>query len=394
MRYREDYCSGNQLSVLGFGCMRLPRTAIGQIDLDKSQAMVVAAVEQGVNYFDTAYNYFGSEQALGIILEKNNLRQRVYLATKLPHQKCSDISDVQRIFAEQLAHLKTDYIDYYLIHNIGSLKQWRRLLALGIEQWIEERKATGQIRRIGFSFHGTQADFMELLNCYDWEFCQIQYNYLNIDYQAGRAGLKRAYDYGLPVMVMEPLLGGRLSNRLPKKALRLLTAAQPNLSPAGWALRWIWDQAEPTVVLSGISEMGQLEENVALACGSYPGMLSTEEHTLIGQAAALITESYKLPCTGCNYCMPCPQGVNIPGCFAAYNLSYAMGMVLGMQLYIIGTRANNSAGNAQAQNCNACGSCVDKCPQQIAIPQQLQLLRKRLEPWWFGGLLRLLQRFG
>ena len=393
MRYREDYYSGNQLSALGFGCMRWPRTVAGQIDLDKSQAMVVSAVEQGVNYFDTAYNYAGSEQALGIILKNNNLRERIYLATKLPHQKCSDISDVQRIFAEQLAHLKTDYIDYYLIHNIGSLKQWRRLLALGIEQWIEERKATGQIRRIGFSFHGTQADFMELLNCYDWEFCQIQYNYLNIDYQAGRAGLKRAYDYGMPVMVMEPLLGGRLSDKLPKKALRLLTAAQPSLSPTGWALRWLWDQVEPTVVLSGISEMWQLEENIALACGSYPGVLSIEEHALIRQAAALITESYKLPCTGCNYCMPCSQGVNIPGCFAAYNLSYAMGMVLGLQLYIIGTRANNAAGNAQARNCKGCGSCVDKCPQQIAIPQQLQLLRKRLEPWWFGGLLKLLRRF-
>ena len=392
MQYRQDLCSGNELSVLGFGCMRLPRGIGGGIDLKRSEDLICRAAQQGVNYFDTAYVYPGSEQALGTILQRTGLRSKVYLATKLPHQKCKATADLERFFNEQLQRLQTERVDYYLIHNISSTDQWRRLVSLGILEWIEAKKASGQIGQVGFSFHGQQAAFAELLDLYDWEFCQIQYNYCNQEYQAGRAGLQRAYDYGLPVIIMEPLLGGKLSTGLPKAAEKLLRDADPTSSPAAWALRWLWNQPEPTMVLSGMNSASQLEENLSLAAAAQPGMFSQHEQEVLEQVVIVFTEHYKVPCTGCNYCMPCPYGVNIPDCFAAYNLSYAVGMVAGLTLYITSTRANSAADNSRANKCRSCGACEKKCPQNIQIASELRALRKRLEPWWFQILLKVLQR--
>ncbi|MDR0840254.1 MAG: aldo/keto reductase [Christensenellaceae bacterium] len=388
MQYRTDAKSGNQVSILGYGCMRFPRSR-GQIDYEKAEKLLLSAVQNGVNYFDTAYLYGGSEEAVGAIFHKHNLRKDIYLATKLPHAKCQSYEDFERLFQVQLTRLQTDYIDYYLIHNLADRAGWQRLCALGIEKWIAEKKASGQVRQIGFSFHGAQEEFLALLDMYDWEFCQIQYNYMNVNYQAGQAGLRRAAAKGLPVIIMEPLLGGKLAAGLPKKALQHLKAAGGGASPARWALRWLWDQPEVTVVLSGMSAQAQLDENLDIANTALPNMLTGQEKAVFAPVVDAFKEAYKVPCTGCNYCMPCPNKVNIPGCFAAYNMSYAGGFVLGMQQYLTSTGGldpNNSFG---ARRCVQCGKCETQCPQHIAITRSLQAVSRRMEPKWVRPLVKL-----
>jgi predicted aldo/keto reductase-like oxidoreductase len=381
-----DPKSGNKLSALGFGCMRFPR------DKDAAEKLVLAAIEAGVNYFDTAYIYGNSEVVLGGILRRNSVRDRIFLATKLPFYKCKSRADFDRLFLEQLERLQTDYIDYYLIHNISDPSAWRGLCEMGIEKWIAEKKANGQIRQIGFSFHGARNGFMGLLDAYDWDFCQIQYNYMDENYQAGRAGLRRAHEKGLPAVIMEPLLGGKLATGLPPKAVRLLKEAGAGRSAASWALRWLWDQPEVTVVLSGMNGMEQLEDNLKTAGEAAPGSLTDRERAVFAPVTAALREAYKVPCTGCNYCMPCPNGVNIPGCFAAYNTSYAMGFVSGITQYLTGTGLNRPERQCRAKNCVKCGACEKKCPQHIGIAKSLEAVTKRMEPFWFAPVLWLVRR--
>jgi len=387
MRYTTDPKSGNELSILGFGCMRFPR------DREKTEKLIVTAVNSGVNYFDTAYVYGNSEVTLGNILDNNGLRDKINLATKLPHTKCKSYDDFDRIFHEQLERLHTDHFDYYLIHNLSDLLPWQRLCDLGIEKWITEKKATGQIRRIGFSFHGAQNGFLSLIDAYDWDFCQIQYNYIDENYQAGRTGLQKAHEKGLAVIIMEPLLGGKLATGLPPKAAKLFHDADPDRSAASWALSWLWNQPEVTVILSGMNSMEQLEDNLKTAEISGPGMLSEQECAVFEPVTAALREAYKTPCTGCNYCMPCPQGVNIPGCFAGYNTSYAMGFVAGITQYLTGTGAIQSTNQSRASNCVKCGACGGKCPQNIDIPKSLEAVAKRMEPFWFNPVLWLVRKF-
>ncbi|MDR1804012.1 MAG: aldo/keto reductase [Treponema sp.] len=391
MQYRIDPKSGNKLSALGFGCMRFPRRGIS-IDLEKSEKLVMEAIEKGVNYFDTAYVYGGSEVALGEILHKNNAREKIFLATKLPHRNCAQYGDFDRIFNEQLKRLKTDYIDYYLIHNVPDVDAWRPLLDIGIDKWIEQKKADAKIRNIGFSFHGVQGGFMELLEAYPWEFCQIQYNYMDETNQAGRAGLQKAHEKGLPVIVMEPLLGGKLAAGLPKKAEALFSGANPAMSQAAWALKWLLDQGEVTVVLSGMNESGQLADNVKAADEFTVGSMSESEKETLEKVKAVFRESYKVPCTGCNYCMPCPNRVSIPGCFNAYNISYASGFITGMMQYVSATNALNPKGTMGVSNCVKCGLCEEKCPQHIKIANELGMVKKRLEPFWVSAMLKIVSK--
>jgi len=392
MQYRVDRKSGNRLSVLGFGCMRFPKR-LTITDKEKTEALILKAIEQGVNYFDTAYVYMDSEVVLGEILHKNNVRSQIYLATKLPHQKCNSYEDFDRIFNEQLKRLQTDYIDYYLIHNISDVHSWERLCDLGIEKWIAQKKQEGKIRQIGFSFHGAQPGFMGLLDAYDWEFCQIQYNYLDDTYQAGRDGLNKAYSMGLPIIIMEPLLGGKLATGLPKDAMRVLNEADPSRTPANWALRWVWDQPEATVVLSGMNSDEQLEDNLAVANQAAPGMLSPQEAAVFDSVRACFAREDNIPCTGCNYCMPCAYGVNIPGCFAAYNARDSLGLVSSMTMYITSIGANHPEKDNGPNNCIRCGACEKKCPQHIKIMDSLELVSKRMEPFWFKAVLWGVKKF-
>ena len=380
MQYRNDPKSGNRLSALGFGCMRFPRGVTG-VDLDKTAALILSAVERGVNYFDTAYIYGGSEIALGQIFKRYpDLRGKMLIASKLPFHMVKSYEDFDRLLNIQLERLQTDHIDYYLIHNLTAPSDWAGLCALGAERWIAQAKAAGRIGQIGFSYHGSQADFMPLLEAYPWEFTQIQYNYSDENYQAGRAGLLRAAALGLPVIIMEPLLGGRLATGLPKKAGALLSKLDPDRSHAAWALRWLWDQPEVTCILSGMNSMAQLDDNIYCAESAPVGCLSDEERAAYPKLVEILREAYKIPCTGCNYCMPCPKHVNIPGCFAAYNASFAVDLFTGFAQYTTSTNIVDPKNCGSARNCSGCGACVKKCPQGIEIPVQLKRVARKLEP--------------
>ncbi len=377
MQYRIDNRSGNKLSVLGYGGMRLPGT-LNRIDKVKSEALIAKAYEAGINYYDTAYIYSGSEEALGEIFEKLGIRTKIYIATKLPHTLCRSKEDFDKYLKEQKRRLRTDYIDYYLIHNISDYEQWERLCNFGIKDWIAEKKKNGEIHQIGFSFHGAQKDFFRMLDAYDWDFVQIQYNYININYQAGAAGLRRAAQMGLPVFIMEPLLGGKLVNGLPKKAVNLMQEARPGSTPVSWGLGWLWNQPEVTVVLSGMSEAAQLEENLKLAEGADPDAFGEPEQQTIQKVIELFNEGDKVRCTGCNYCMPCPKGINIPASFAAYNTSYNIGWGTGVKHYMIAAGVMGERPHF-AGDCVGCGKCEKHCPQGIEIRRKLVSVKRRFE---------------
>ena len=279
MQYRKDKY-GNPISILGYGCMRFTQKA-GRIDIEKAEKEILAAYRAGVNYYDTAYVYGGSEAALGEILEKNGIRQEVRIATKLPHYMLKNPDSMEKFFAEELKRLRTDYVDYYLMHMLTDVKTWERLKGLGIIEWLEEKKKSGAIRQVGFSYHGNSEMFCQLVDAYDWDFCQIQYNYLDENSQAGRTGLQYAAKKGLPVIIMEPLRGGRLVNNLPHEAQRLFADYPVKRSPAEWAFRWLWDQPEVTCVLSGMNSLEMVEENVRSASEAKVGEFGSEEELLL-----------------------------------------------------------------------------------------------------------------
>ena len=342
------------------------------------------AIEEGLNYFDTAWIYSGSEEALGTILEKNQAREKVYIATKLPLVFVKSSADFDRYFNQSLERLRTNYIDYYLMHMITDMNQWAKLKEWGIEQWIAGKKQAGSIRQIGFSYHGSQTEFLKVIDDYNWEMCMIQYNYSDENYQAGVAGLKKAA-LKMPVMIMEPLLGGKLAAGLPKAAEIIFKKANPNLSPAGWALNWIWNQSEPSLLLSGMSDMAQLEENLRLADLAQPGMLGETEVDVYRQALEVINRACKIRCTGCNYCVPCPKGVNIPGCFASYNTLYSQGFINGMKDFAMSSGLLSER-SASPGLCGKCGICEPQCPQKLPIIKLLKKIERRMEPFWIKAI--------
>lgn len=379
MQYRSDRY-GNQLSILGYGCMRFTRKG-GSIDLPKAEREVLHAIEQGVNYFDTAYIYPGSEVALGKILEQNHCRDRVYIATKLPHYLMRSVEAAEKCFQEQLRRLKTDHIDYYLMHMLTDDTTWKALCEMGIDRWLRDKVAAGQIRQVGFSYHGNSDTFCRLLDAWDWDFCQIQYNYLDEHSQAGRTGLDYAAKKGLPVIIMEPLRGGRLVNGLPPKAKELFAAT--GKSPAAWAFRWLWDQKDVTVVLSGMNSLEMLEENLQTAADARPGTLTAEDRERYTLVTAEIQRRMKVPCTGCRYCMPCPFGVDIPGAFHSYNMRAAEGWFSGMRQYVMCTLLRKEP--SYASLCRKCGRCESHCPQHIPIREKLQETARAMEGVPFRG---------
>lgn len=375
MNYRRDKY-GNQISVLGYGCMRFTQT-MGRIDLNKAEREVMTAFRAGVNYYDTAYIYPGSEAALGEILERNAIREQVYLATKLPHYLVRSADTPEKIFAEQCRRLRTDCIDYYLMHMLTDVSAWERMKSLGVDRWLEEKKAAGAIRQIGFSYHGGTEMFCRLVDAYDWDFCQIQYNYMDENSQAGRRGLQYAHAKGLPVIIMEPLRGGKLVSRLPGEAQRLFAQDPRGYTPAQWALRWLWDQPEVTCVLSGMNSEEMVLDNAAIAASARIGELGEPEQELLRRVVKAINAGMKVGCTGCGYCMPCPQGVDIPGTFAAYNRRYSEGRFPALKEYFMCTALRGKS--TAASNCVGCGKCETHCPQGIHIRDELKNAAKELE---------------
>jgi uncharacterized protein len=381
MLYRKMPKNGDELSILGFGCMRLP-TLAGQIDEPRAIAQIRQAIDNGVNYVDTAWPYHGgaSEPLLGKAL-KDGYREKVRVATKLPSWLVASREDMDRLLNAQLERLGTDHVDYYLVHTLdGPL--WDKLAALRVGDFLNQALAEGRIRNAGFSFHGLGSDFARIVDAYPWTFCQIQYNFLDREYQAGIAGLKYAAAKGLGVIAMEPLRGGNLALPTPPpEVAELWDQAPVKRTPVAWALRWVWNHPEVTLVLSGMNEEAHIAENLAVADAAQARSLSAAELELVDRVAGTYQKLMPVDCTGCGYCMPCPVGVQIPGCFDVYNkmhmfknveeagFIYALRMCDGLI----------SSKPGYASQCVSCGACVEKCPQHIPIPQMLAKVAEEFE---------------
>ena len=379
MLYRKMPKTGELLSILGFGAMRLAQKD-GRIDEEKATGQVRRAIDHGVNYVDTAWPYHGgeSEPFLGRALS-NGYRERVRLATKLPAWQVKSRADMDRFLDRQLEKLATGRIDYYLIHSLSG-DNWDRIAPLGVADFLDRARAAGKIGSAGFSYHGSREDFRRVADAYPWEFCQIQYNYLDEERQAGSEGLRYAASKGLGVIVMEPLRGGLLAGEPPAEIDPLWREAARPRTPAEWALRWVWNQPEVTVALSGMNDDAQLEENLRIAADAHPGALTAAENELIGRVGRRYREIMKVGCTGCGYCQPCPSGVDIPGCFDLFNQFHTFGkrQEAGF-FYALRAGGVISGKPAYASLCARCLDCLEKCPQGLDIPNLLEEVAKQFE---------------
>ncbi|MCX7671691.1 MAG: aldo/keto reductase [Anaerolineae bacterium] len=371
MQYRTFGRLGWQVSALGFGAMRLPTIGGDAAQIDEAEAtrMIRYAIDHGVNYIDTAYPYHAgnSERLLGRILQ-DGYRERVHLATKMPCWMVESAADFDRFLDEQLARLQTDHLDLYLLHGLRA-ERWQKVRDLGVREWAERKMAEGKFRRLGFSFHDSFAVFKQILDEYDgWAMCQIQYNYMDEQHQAGVRGLRLAAARGLAVVVMEPLRGGLLAGPPPASVQALWDTAPVRRTPAEWALLWLWDQPEVSVVLSGMSSMSQVQENIASVERGAVGSLSAAELELIARVREQYRALTPIPCTDCRYCQPCPNNVAIPRVFEFYNMAIVYNAPeRARQGYIRWLRAEE-----RADRCLECGECESKCPQGIQIIEWLK----------------------
>ncbi|MDR1604035.1 MAG: aldo/keto reductase [Gracilibacteraceae bacterium] len=380
MQYRINEKNGDRISALAFGCMRFDR------DDAATERQILTAIDGGVNYFDTAYVYPRSEERLGRILAANKRREAVFLADKLPPYLVKNIADAEKILTAQLKRLQTERIDYYLIHMLAGAGEWERLGALGLPDWLARRQKAGVLGNIGFSYHGGLPEFRPLLDVHDWDFCMLQYNYFDEHSQAGRDGVKAAAGRGLPLMIMEPLRGGKLAAP-PPAARAVWENAVPARSPAEWGLRWVWNHPEVLTVLSGMNSEAMVRENVRAVEDAGPDSLGPAELALYAEARRLLAAATKVPCTGCNYCMPCPHDVDIPLCFSTYNDLALQPRSLTLFAYIFRLHTH------EASLCRRCGHCTPRCPQGIDIPTQLGEVARRLERFPYRPARALIKRF-
>jgi predicted aldo/keto reductase-like oxidoreductase len=393
MLYRKMQKSGDELSVLGFGCMRLPQKkgspGDGKIDENRASKQIRMAIDMGVNYIDTAFTYhMGSCEPFLSRALSDGYREKVKLATKMPHWLVKEKKDMDSILTSQLNRLSTEQIDYYLIHALNG-QSWPTLEAMGVGEFLKTAKASGKIANAGFSFHGDREAFTKIVDSVDWDFCQIQYNILDEQNQAGTEGLKYASSKGLGVIIMEPLRGGLLARKPPSEVEKIWAEGEEQRAPSEWALRWIWNHPEVTVVLSGMNDEAHIQENIKVASDSYPNSLSEKELELIGRAANQYRALMKAGCTGCRYCMPCPNGVNIPTCFEAYNYSYMYGDKKWAKMWYFAFVGGLAGDPGRASQCEECGECEDACPQDLPIPDLLKDVASEMEDRFFNMKLWL-----
>ena len=379
MVYREFGNTGERVSVLGFGCMRLPvlDRNMARIDEEKATALIRKAIDSGVNYIDTAWSYHSetmgqkgeSEPFIGRVL-KDGYRKKVSIATKLPSWLVYSRKDMDYFLDEQLKRLQTDTIDFYLVHSLVG-GTWKRMKALGLGDFLNNAISEGKIRHAGFSFHDNFDLFREIVDAYSWTFCQIQYNYLDEDFQAGKAGLRYASAKGLAVVGMEPLRGGKLARNLPDDVTTVFERSGIRRTPAQWALRWVWNHPEIALVLSGMNAPEEVEQNLAVAEEGYANSLTPEEVSILNQVKSLYGKRIKVNCTSCSYCMPCPSGVNIPGNFSYYN-DYSLFGSKGAREATVRLYNHFLKPDERPSACIECGLCEDKCPQGIRIIEELK----------------------
>jgi len=387
MLYRKVKSNGDELSILGYGCMRLPQKkgtpGDGKIDEDRARDQIHYAIDKGVNYFDTAmpYHMGASELFLGKVFT-NGVREKIKLATKIPHFHVTAPQDMEKIIRAQLNKLNTDYIDYYLLHALDK-KSWDKMKSFGVIEFLEGLKKDQRIINTGFSYHGDRDTFKEIIDAYDWDICQIQYNFLDVQNQAGRRGLKYADKKNVSVIIMEPLRGGNIAGNVPSDVQKLWDQAETKRSPAEWALRWVWNHPEVTCVLSGMNEEAHIDENIKIASDSYPESLTESELQLVDSVRKKYLELMKIGCTGCNYCMPCPSGVNIPSCFEFYNSAHMFGNHKRAKMMYLFFLSGAVADPAYASMCEKCGECEEACPQNLPIQTTLEKLANEFEGKWF-----------
>ncbi len=374
MKYRKFGRIDWEGSALGFGVLRLPLIDSNPANVDEPESirMIRYAIDHGVNYLDTGYTYHAerSEVVVGRVLQ-DGYREKVKVATKLPSWLIGSFKDFDRYFNEQLERLQTDKIDFYLLHGLNG-KSWPKVRDLGLLRWAEGMMNDGRFDHLGFSFHDDTDVFKEIIDAYDnWTLGQIQYNYMDVDYQAGRRGLEYAVDKGLAVVVMEPLRGGRLGKKPPEQVAKLWAGAPQKRTPAEWGLLWVWNQPEVSVALSGMSAMEHVVENVAVADRSRPGILTADELELIDQVREAYRNLVPVPCTNCGYCMPCPNGVEIPSIFQMYNEAMMYDDPRMARFRYQGQHGGLKE-EQRADQCIECMECVEVCPQAIPIPEWLQ----------------------
>jgi uncharacterized protein len=376
MLYREMGQTGEKVSILGFGCMRLPiKGSYVHIDVEKASKLLDYALDHGINYLDTAYPYHGistsqggnSEIFLGEYLSEKGRREEVHLATKLPTWLLEDEKDMENLLTEQLQRLQTDYIDFYLLHSLKE-KQWFHLEDLGVLEFLDSAVADGRIKYTGFSSHDQTEFVKELVDSYNWDMCQIQYNYLDENIQAGKGGLQYAADKGLGVAIMEPLKGGVLANFVPTEVQEIWDESQFERKPAEWALRYIWDIPEINVVLSGMNTMTQLQENLKTSEDGSPNSMTHEEKEIMEEVKKVYQGKIAVECSACGYCMPCPSGINIPQCFSYLNQAEMLEDYSNVRSqYYFMLKETEMAGN-----CLECGLCEEICSQHIPIREKLK----------------------
>ena len=376
MRYRQFGRCGFDVSALGFGCMRLPCVGGDQsvIREDEAVRMIRYAIDEGVNYVDTAYGYHGgnSEKLVGRALA-SGYRDRVKLATKLPVWLCKSHDDFDRLLSEQLQRLATDHIDCYLLHSLDS-KSWLRARDMGVLEFLAKQMELGRIRYAGFSFHDAYEVFPGIVDAFGWGFCQIMLNYVDVEYQAGLAGLKYAAEHGLAVIVMEPLRGGKLAANLPDEVVAALGGGSEvgdgseGWSPAEWALRWVWNLPEVSVALSGMSSMEQVVDNIRIASDAAPGVLTERQLAALARAREAYMARIRVACTECGYCQPCPHGVVIPDVFGLYNEAGIFNAWEGSRRMYRGI----VKAARDASRCAECGQCEAACPQQLHVIELLK----------------------
>jgi predicted aldo/keto reductase-like oxidoreductase len=379
--------SGEKLSVLGFGCMRLPApggrkvTIFSSIDNERAAKQVRYAIDNGVNYLDTAYPYHAgvSESFLGEYVLKDGYRERVNIATKLPCMLINNKDSMAEIFNKQLQNLQVEYIDYYLLHSLTG-DSWDKMVSLGIIDFMDKIRKQGKVRHMGFSFHDSKEEFIRIIDAYDWEFAQVQCNILDEHAQAGIEGIRYAHGKGLGIIVMEPLRGGALAGKIPGEAQKIYDGAQVKRSPADWALRWVWNYPEITVVLSGMNDEDNIKENIRAASDATPNSLTDNELAIIDNFRKAYLKSMQVGCTGCAYCMPCPAGINIPSSFLNLNNYHMSSKLEPRMMHMLNSCIKTKDGRPHWTNtCLNCGQCEKKCPQGIEIRKAFKLVRKDLE---------------
>lgn len=386
--------TGDGLSSLGFGAMRLPLKN-GKIDRVKATELIYHAIDEGVNFIDTAYLYGDSEKFLGEIL-KGEYKNKVKLCTKLPAINIKKYEDMEKILDEQLKRLQRDSIDYYLIHSID-LKSINRLLKKDLIKFLNKAKSEGKIKHVGFSYHGSKEEFEIVVDGYDWDVVMVQYNYFDENVQASVEGIEYAASKGMGIFVMEPLKGGILAGRMPEDAEKIFKDANPNKSNAEWAFQWILNNRNVTCVLSGMNSLNQLDENLKIAKNTLPMSMTFEELEVVEKVKRVMRNSLKINCSTCGYCMPCPRGVNIPECMKIYNEKYLFnhkGLMnpafMDYCQYLSGIMGKAS----NASNCNGCGKCLRKCPQNLDIISELKKVKKEFEFPGFKYMMLFIKNIG